>query len=356
MKQLSQIYLLLLLVTVLTGCSTIGYYTQAIGGHTHLMMSGEPVASLIADKQTPPALRRKLTRSLQARQFAADVLALPVDEAFLDYVELGRHWVVVNLVAVPEFSLQPHRWCYPLLGCQAYRGYFNLDDANAEQSQFQARGYDTMVAGVTAYSTLGWFDDPLHSGFTALPDDQMVALMFHELAHRVVYISGDTTFNESFATAVELEGLKRWLERQGRQAQFGKALARLRQRHQTLALVQSTAAELEALYQQRDTLPLPRLRHRKAALFADLQDRYAAQSEHWDTPGPFGPPPVSLNNAHLALFRQYNQQVPAFRQLLKDQGGDFAAFYRAVKTLSALPEASRNARLADLSERFEEYF
>ncbi|MDX1558967.1 MAG: aminopeptidase [Marinobacter sp.] len=355
MKQLSQIYLLLLLVTMLNGCSTFGYYSQAVGGHLSLMMSGEPVEKVFSDDTTPVELREKLALAQQAREFASQQLALPVGNAFSDYVELNRPWVVVNLVAVPEFSLEPHRWCYPILGCQAYRGYYSLEDARTEEAQFHDQGFDTFIGGVTAYSTLGWFDDPLHTGFTRLAEDRMVALMFHELAHRVVYIADDTAFNESFATAVELEGLRLWLLEQGKPGQFQEALGRLARRNKTLALVQDFSARLEALYAQADSLPEQHLRNRKAAILEDLALAYQENSAEWTEPGPFGPAPVSLNNANLALFRQYNQHVPAFRQMLQDTGYDFPAFYQAVEALSEKPETERSAYLAALSQRFEEH-
>ncbi len=194
MTQLSQICLYMLLITTLSGCTTLGYYSQAVSGHLSLMMSTQNVSELIDAPSTPPALKRKLSVANDAREFAANRLALPVGDAFSSYAELGRPWVVVNLVAVPEFSLQAHRWCYPVIGCQSYRGYYQLEKARDEQQSFIEEGYDTFIGGVTAYSTLGWFDDPLHTGFTALPDNRMVALMFHELAHRVVYISDDAVF------------------------------------------------------------------------------------------------------------------------------------------------------------------
>lgn len=355
MKQLSQIYLLLLLVTMLNGCSTIGYYSQAVSGHMSLMMSGETVDDLLSDTTTPMDLRGKLAVTQQARKFASERLALPVGGAFSDYVDLDRPWVVVNLVAVPEFSLEPHRWCYPVLGCQAYRGYFRLVDARAEETQFRNKDFDTFIGGVTAYSTLGWFDDPLHTGFTRLAEDRMVALMFHELAHRVVYIADDTAFNESFATAVELEGLRLWLSEQGKPGQFREALERLDRRNQTLALVEDFSARLEALYAQADSLPDQQLRNRKAAILEDLALAYQELSADWPEPGPFGPAPVSLNNANLALFRQYNQHVPAFRQMLRNADYNFPVFYQAVEALSEQPEPQRSDYLAALSQRFEEH-
>ncbi|MGC8120693.1 aminopeptidase [Marinobacter sp. VGCF2001] len=354
MKQLSQIYLLLLLVLPLGGCTTIGYYHQAISGQLSLMMNARPVDEVIAHPETRPELKRQLQLSIQARQFAEQILALPVGNAFAEYVALGRPWVVVNLVAVPEFSLTPHHWCYPLVGCQAYRGYFNLDDAREEQLAFRERGYDTFIGAVTAYSTLGWFDDPLHTGFTSLPDDRMVALMFHELAHRVVYISGDTAFNESFATAVELEGLRLWLQQQGSPGDFQKALARLRHRQKTLELVNITSQQLQGLYGHPQAFDTATLRARKARLLDELAADYELLSLQFQEPGPFGPPPVQLNNAQLALFRQYHQFVPAFRQLLRESNGQFDRFYRVVEALSREPQAARKTRLNALSERFVE--
>ncbi len=354
MKQLSQIYPLLLLVTMLNGCTTIGYYSQAVSGHISLMISGQPVEAVISYDRTPAALRDKLAISRQAREFAAQRLALPVGDAFRNFVTLDRSWVVVNLVAAPEFSLEPHRWCYPILGCQAYRGYFRLKDAQKEQALFQARGFDTFIGGVTAYSTLGWFDDPLHTGFTRLPEDRMVALMFHELAHQVVYIPDDTAFNESFATSVELEGLRLWLMEQGKPGQFRQALERLARLNQTLTLVQDFSTRLAALYEHQGSMPNDQLRTHKADLLEQLAQAYQQISESWPEPGPFGPAPVTLNNANLALFRQYNQHVPAFRQLLRENEYDFAGFYQAVDELSQKPEPQRSELLADLSERFKE--
>ncbi|WP_309044693.1 aminopeptidase [Marinobacter sediminicola] len=357
MKQLSQIYTVLLLITLLNGCTTISYYTQAVRGHLALTIAGKPVDSLIASEDTPPELRDKLALSREALLFAKDRLRLTPGAAFTDYVVLEQPWVVVNLVAVPEFSLQPHQWCYPVLGCQAYRGYFHLEDARKEEQNYRAKGYDTFIGGVTAYSTLGWFDDPLHSGFTNLADDRMVALMFHELAHQVIYIKGDTAFNESFATAVELEGLRLWLDQKGDSKAFDRALAQLELRNETHALVAATSARLEQLYQQHAVVSPSSLRERKQRLFDELNKRYEQLLTSRSTNiGPFGPPPVAFNNARIALFAQYNQHVPAFRQLLKQSSYDFPAFYGAAETLSRKPDDQRQQALKLLSERFEENF
>lgn len=318
------------------------------------MTARQPISDVIARDDTPAPLKQSLVTAVEVREFARQELALPVSGSFTDYVALDRPYVVVNLVAVPEFSLQPHQWCYPMIGCQAYRGYFNVDQVRAEEETFKAMGYDTFIGGVTAYSTLGWFNDPLHTGFTRLPPAQMAALIIHELSHQVVYIPGDTAFNESFATAVELEGLKRWLTRQGQQAEFERALARLQYRNQTLELVAAASGRLDALYQLQGTLSDEHLRTRKAAIFDQFQEAYDRMSADWTEPGPLGHDPASLNNAHLALFRQYNEYVPGFRQLLRDHDNDFSAFYKAVIDLSEQPQAEREAQLAQLTEAFNE--
>lgn len=355
MKQLSQIYLLSLLIITLSGCSSIRYYTQAASGQMSLLMAARPVDAVLRDPATGADLRVALSTAIEVREFARERLALPVEGSFRDFVALDRPHVVVNLVAVPEFSLQPHQWCYPIVGCQSYRGYFDPSQARAEQQQFEDRGYDTLLAGVSAYSTLGWFDDPLHSGFTRLPPDRMAALIIHELSHQVVYVGGDTAFNESYATAVELEGLRLWLEDRGDRDDFAEALARLRQRNQTLALVESALPALEAIYQHQETLPTPELRARKQAVLADLRAAYLELSRDWSAPGPFGSAPEQLSNAHLALFRQYHQYVPGFRQLLRDLDYDFHRYHQAVRELAGQPAELRTATLVALGQRFDEH-
>lgn len=356
LKQLSQICAFLLLASGVTGCASLAYYSQAVSGHLGLMFSGEPVDDLLADPATPEPLRHKLQLATEARWFASQQLDLPVEEAFTDYVALEQPWVLVNLVVVPEFSLTPQQWCYPFAGCQAYRGFFDIEAARREQRDYQQKGYDTFLAGVTAYSTLGWFDDPLHTGFTRLPDWQMTALMFHELAHRVLYMPGDTAFNESFATAVELEGLRRWLKSRGDTDSYQLALNRLHRLAQTRQLVESASERLADLYSQSDSLDPDRLRLGKAEILSQLANEYRKLATDWTEPGPLGSDPSPLNNARLALFRQYRQHVPAFRQLLKDHDHRFTDFYEAARQLGDLPEQARSEALSALAERFEEDF
>lgn len=348
----SPIPLFVLLIPLLTGCQTLGYYHQAAVGQMALLWEREPVTDWLARETTSETLKQTLRTAMTARDFAREQLELPVGDTFLDYVDIGRSHVVYNLVVAPPDSLTPKQWCYPLVGCQSYRGYFSLADARHERALYAAKGQDTFIGGVTAYSTLGWFDDPLHSGFTRLEPHRMVALMFHELAHKVVYIDGDTQFNESFATAVELEGLRRWLQRDGgHPALFRQTLDRQQRRHDTHALIEDTARQLRLLYDQTDSLDDDTLQARKTAILNDLRADYRALEATWDQPGPLHHLLGNLNNAVIGLFRQYNADVPAFRQLLADQGGDFEAFYEAVRRLGAQPPEQRRARLDSLASQ-----
>ena len=342
----------LLAALSLTGCESLSYYRQAAGGHLSLMMSGESVEELLEHPDTDPKLRQQLTTANQARRFARERLALPVGDSYTDYVELDRPWVLVNLISAPEFSLEAREWCYPFVGCQTYRGYFNVDMARSKARELKAEGYDIFIGGVTAYSTLGWFDDPLHSGFTRLDEDRMVALIFHELAHRVLYVDGDTAFNESFATAVELEGLRLWTQQTGNSAAFERALARLEHQKQTLKLVKITTRRLENLYKQTAKLSKETLRERKGVIFRELIADYGTLSSNWEQPGPLGENPEGLNNANLALFRQYNEHIPAFRQMLKTNGYDFEAFYEDVRALAAQPKDKRDQVLTQQARLF----
>lgn len=348
MFQLSQIYLLTLLIFSLTGCSGIRYYQQAVTGQMTLLWDRTPIEAVLDDPDTDENLQQKLKLAIRARQFADDKLALPVNNTFSSFVELHRPFVVYNLVVAPRFSLAPQQWCYPVVGCQAYRGFFHLEDAQQEMSGYSPDEYDRFIGGVSAYSTLGWFDDPLHSGFTNLPDDRMVSLIFHELAHKVVYVDGDTTFNESFATTVELEGLKRWLAVDGQPDAFGNTETRWQRRRETLRLVEQTSEQLEQLYQAADTLPEKTLLGRKQALLETLRTDYAALETRWGEPGPLGGLVDQANNAIIGLLKQYNGDVPVFQRLLADSNGDFPVFFAKVRALAELDAEQRRQQMDDL--------
>ena len=339
---------IVLSATLVSGCETVGYYSQAVGGHLALMSAARPAEEVIADANTAPALRTRLETALRIRAFAARELNLPDNASYTAYVELDSPYVVWNVFAAGEFSVEAKIHCFPVAGCVAYRGFFAEKDAHEFAGQLAAGGADVFVAGVPAYSTLGWFDDPLLSSFMRGGDTETARLVFHELAHQLVYVRDDSTFNESFATTVEQEGVRRWLMREGRAAEFDAFLAAQQRKGEFIALLEATRGRLEAVY--RLELPPAALRAKKRAEFDALRSRYEAAKARWGGYAGFerifGREP---NNALLAAFSTYTQLVPAFERLLSDAGGDLPAFYARVKEIADLPQDERSARLAALA-------
>lgn len=328
--------LLLPAALALSGCETLSYYAQAVGGHLDLTGRARPVAELLADAQTPPSLRERLALSQSVREFASRALKLPDNGSFRRYTELERPYAVWNVVATPEFSLEAVRSCFPVAGCVSYRGFFTREGARRHAARQRARGFDAFVYGVPAYSTLGVFDDPLLSTFIRWPDVELARLVFHELAHQLVYVSGDSTFNESFAVTVEREGVRRWLAASDRDEDLAK-FREARERERKFAqLLDETRARLRTLY-RLDLEPEP-MRERKRAEF----ERLASDAVYIRHSAAFESAP---NNALLAAFATYSQLVPAFERLLAESGGDLDRFYSRVKALAQLGKAERERRL-----------
>lgn len=332
----------------LAGCSTVGYYTQAIGGHLQLMQAARSVEERLADPATPPALRTRLEQARAIRGFAVRELALPDNGSYRSYADIGRPYVLWNVFVTPEFSTRPVRSCFPVAGCVDYRGWYDQAEAERAAAQYRAAGNDVYIGGVPAYSTLGWFDDPLLNTFLVYPEAEIARLLFHELAHQVVYVRDDSVFNESFAVAVEEAGMERWHASRHDAAERERYEQARERRRQFVAMLLRHRAGLEAFYAQ--DLPEPARRAGKAERQAALLRDYATLRATWNGYAGFdryfdqGP-----NNALLASIATYSVKVPAFRALLDREGGDLAAFYRAVKRLAALPRAERDAALAGLS-------
>jgi predicted aminopeptidase len=338
-----------LAVGMLAGCSSVGYYGQAARGHLALMAAARPIDDWVRDPQTPAALRERLLRAEQMRRFASESLGLPDNGSYRAYADLKRPAAVWNVFATPELSLQLKTWCYPVLGCAGYRGYFDRAAAEAMAAELQAAGYDVNVAPVPAYSTLGWFDDPLLNTFIHAPDAELARLIFHELAHQVVYARDDTAFNESFATAVEREGVRRWLAAHGDERQREAWAAYLARRDDFLDLLLTHRRRLQALFDS--ALADDDKRAGKAAIFDDLQREYRRRrDERW---GGFAGYDRfferKLSGAHLAAVGAYNDWVPAFEALLAESGGDLRAFYARVRRLAAMDKPTRVAELRRLS-------
>ena len=343
----------------LTGCASAGYYAQSVTGHLGLMLRARPIEAVIAEPGTDPRLATRLRTALDIREFASRVLGLPENASYRRYADSGRPYVVWNVVAAPELSLEPRRWCFPFAGCVSYRGYFSGPDAAAFAAGLASEGWDVTVAGVRAYSTLGWFDDPLPGSVVELPEYSLAGLVFHELAHQRLYVPGDTEFNESFAVVVERAGVRRWLEAAGRSELSESYRIATERRAAFLALVRGARRDLEALY--ASSRSDAEKRAAKAQRIGRLRARYTALRAGWrDGPSYDGWFERGVNNAALALVSTYDRWVPALEALLARSGGDLEAFYRACDALAKLPPAERRAGLealepaaGDLRQRLE---
>ena len=332
-----------------SGCSTLGYYAQAVNGHFDLLQGAKPVADWVADPATPPALRERLLLTQRMRDFAITELKLPDNGSYRRYADLNRSAAVWNAVAAPELGLSLKTWCFPLLGCVGYRGYYTREPADALAAELRGQGWETLVYGVPAYSTLGYSNwvggDPLLNTFLNWTEGDLARLIFHELAHQVAYANDDTAFNESFATAVERIGGKRWLQQHGSDAARAEDARRLRYQQDFRAFTLRWRGELDALY--KSGLPDATQRDRKAALMARLQDDYRTmKAGPWAGYAGYDAWVERANNASFAVQAAYNELVPEFERLFDRSGGDFNRFYAEVKTLTALPKPERRAKLA----------
>jgi len=335
-----------------SGCSSLGYYGQAAAGHLDLMNRARPVAEVIAEETTEAAVRERLKLSQQMRDFAIADLALPDNDSYRRFADLERYAVVGNVVAAPELSLKLKTWCFPVVGCVGYRGYFDRAEADALAAQLKAEGWEVSVYGVPAYSTLGWSNwvggDPLLNTFIRWPEGELARLIFHELAHQVVYVDDDTTFNESFATAVERLGGARWLAAHAT-PEAREAYAALDGRRQDFrALTARYRDKLVALYAGPGSDD--QKRSEKASLMASLRSEYEVlKRERWGGFAGYDGWFDRANNAAFGVQAAYNELVGDFERLFEASGRDFARFYDAVKALAALPKDQRRARLQSKS-------
>lgn len=337
------------LLTVVGGCTNVSYYLQAMSGQLELWQRTRAIDEVVAEPGTAPPLKEKLKQALAMREFASRELSLPDNSSYRRYADLGRRYIVWNVFAAPEFSLEPVQWCFPFAGCVGYRGYFSETEAEEFAAQLAAERRDVYVGGVAAYSTLGWFSDPILNTFAHYPDVLLARLIFHELAHQVAYVADDTVFNESFAVAVEREGLRRWLARNGTDKDREAFRLMSTRREGFVRLIGTYRERLAALY-KRDLAPEP-MRAQKQQIFAEMGADYQRLRLEWGGFGGydrwFAQKP---NNAHFVSIAIYTQMVPAFEALLQQSGGNLARFYDAVRQLAVLPRDERTARLQALQE------
>jgi predicted aminopeptidase len=339
----------------LSGCETFSFYRQAIKGQYQLIANQQPIDKLAANTNTEPRLRKQLQLVQELRGFADKELKLPVDNHYRKYVDVHRPYVVWNVEAAPEFSMEPKSWWYPLVGSLEYRGYFAERAAQHYGGTLRKRGYDVYIGGASAYSTLGWFEDPVLNTFIFDPEPGLAETLFHELGHQRVFARGDTDFNEAFATTVGQEGARRWLRAKGDTNVFERYKSELARDNDFVHLVMDARRELEALYgderneagkikasrKPRDLSP-DELRERKKAVFEQLRNRYAQMKVQWGGNADYDKFfSRQLNNAQLNSVAAYYDLVPGFMQLLKLNGDDLEKFYDAAEKLSKKPKIER---------------
>lgn len=340
----------MVLAGFVAGCSNLPYYLQSVAGQLDIWSRQQDIESVIASNDTEAPLREKLRTVLSIREFASAELALPRNASYRTYANLGRRYAVWNVFATPEFSLKPRRWCFIFAGCVNYRGYFDKAEADAFAAGLAEEGLDAFVGGVPAYSLLGYFPDPVLNTFIHYPTPHLARLMFHELAHQVVYVRDDSVFNESFAVTVEHAGLLQWLARFGTEKDRETYALITQRREGFLNLIETYRKRLEALYQTPMAPDV--MRAEKAAVFAALNADYLKLKESWGGFAGydqwFARPP---SNALLASVGIYTRRVPAFQALLAREGGDLERFYTAVKALARLSKPERTAALESLMSK-----
>lgn len=323
---------------LLTACNEMQYYAQSVQGQLDILSETQDIELLLADDTLDEAVRGKLLLVIQARKFASDTLDLSFNKSYTEYVDLNRSYVVKNLYAAEEFSTQLHTWCYPVIGCANYRGYFDTPMLERYRGEMDETGYDTYVGNVTAYSTLGWFDDPVLNTFVGLPDYRLAGLVFHELAHQQIYTNGDTAFNESFATSVEQAGLEQFYAAGDDANQLGNYRLYRKRMSELVAMAAQAREELESIYRQ----PLSDVNKRqdKARVIAQLEHQYTALTKSW-AGSTYAASSIVFNNARLGAMAAYHQYVPAFLNILLSHNQRFPEFYSHVRKLSELAPEKR---------------
>ena len=333
-----------LCIGLLSGCESIGFYRQALFGQLEILVKREPIQAVIGKAETNLPLKERLMLVESVREYARSTLNFPVGASYATYVDTGRAFVVWNVFAAPEFSLDAMRWCYPIAGCVSYRGYFQQDKAEKLADKLRSDGKDVFVGGVAAYSTLGWFSDPVLNTFLNRSESKLAGLIFHELAHKILYVPGDTVFNESFATAVENEALRRWLNDRQQPRIYRQYLDGQARRFEFVSLIDSYKERLRTLYNQ----PLADADKRagKQELIQALREDYKVLQSSWHGYTDYGNWVAGeINNAKIVTISAYHDLVPAFNRLLKDSGGDMQIFLDKCIELGDMEESARNRAL-----------
>ena len=353
LSKFTSLFLLIIFSLLISGCETVSYYYQSAVGQISLSSQRQPIEDLLNESVVDKKLMQRLHLVEEIRIFSRTELKLPVENSYSSYVDLQRRYVIWNVYAAPEFSVDSYKWCFLVVGCVSYRGYFSEKDAIKKAKQLKIDGYDVHVGGIAAYSTLGWFNDPVLSTFIQREELGLVSLLTHELAHKQVFIKGDTAFNESFATAVANRGLQLWLEKEKdlekSNISLMKYMYQRKQNIEIIKLVMFYRDKLQVVYQNH-TLSVNEKRSSKKVLLKALNETYLSRKEQADWNDDYDSWISTMNNAKLATVANYQRLVPAFDQMLKLNGFDMEAFYLAVSKLSKLPEEKRKKHLLVLLE------
>jgi predicted aminopeptidase len=348
--------------SVLSGCSTVAYYWQSVSGHLAVLQAAKPAQEILSDEAVSETLRQRLQLALRIREFATHDLALPDNASYRRYADLKRSAVVWNVVAAPPYSLQLKTWCFAVVGCVGYRGYYSEAAAKEEAERVKAEGYEVNVYGVPAYSTLGYLNwaggDPLLSTFIGYPEGELARMIFHELAHQVLYVKDDTMFNESFATAVERLGGKQWLAIHGSEAARREYEAFDSRRREFRALTLRTRARLQGIYQQNMSSALTKYAPNATNLVADqkqhamqlLRDEYAQLKQSWGGYAGYDRFIANANNASLGAQAAYDELVPQFEAVFEKNGKNWTAFYEAIQSIVPLPKDERRRALVAMTK------
>ncbi|WP_249661460.1 aminopeptidase [Variovorax sp. PCZ-1] len=353
---------MIFIVICVTGCSNLGYYWQNTQGHLAVMNAAKPVQEWLDDAQTPDAIKRRLALSQRIREFASRELALPSNASYRRYADLKRNAVVWNVVAAPLFSLQLKTWCFAAVGCVGYRGYYNEADAKLEAERVKAEGFEVNVYGVPAYSTLGYMNwaggDPLLSTFIGYPEGELARMIFHELAHQVLYVKDDTMFNESFATAVERLGGQQWLAQNGSEAARKEYEAFDSKRREFRTLTLRTRERLAQVYKQNTAIAgkesaqsaTESIANQKLQVMQQLRDEYAQLKTSWSGFAGYDRFIANANNASLGAQAAYDELVPQFEAVFEKKGKNWKEFYQAIQSITPLPKDERRKALLAMTQ------
>ena len=332
--------LLLTLLFALSGCADLSYYLHSVNGHLGVIAKSRDIDDVLHDENTSADLRERLLLVAEIRRFAVEKLHLPDSDSYTEYADLQREYVLKSLFASEEFSTAAHQWCYPIVGCAGYRGYFDEARLQTYIDELKASHFDIYVANVPAYSTLGWFDDPVLNTFINWPEYRLAGLIFHELTHQRLYIDGDTTFNESFAVAVQQAGVQKWLQHHGELDKLAAYQRHIVNRGKVLEFIENERDKLALLYRQ--DLPDDSKRATKARMLDAMRQQYVELSAEFGGSDGFAKWfEGELNNAKLVSVSTYHALAPAFVRLLEHHGGDFNAFFEHVEEIARLEPQQR---------------